>query len=376
MGALTWTPWAVPGILTLLVAWSAAVVLLRTAPGRSLNRRLAFVLFLEGLWLGGTFFFMVEDPKVFLLIAAIAVGAMAALPFQYLSFLGVALDTRLVAPFRSRTAFILMGIASAAAGLAILVSPSTFLGDLYSPAWATWNFQFRPWGTRATQAHGIASLFGLLAAVSAYLKAEPGTAARSRAKWFAIAFGVRDAYNAIFMILYPALRPITFWGDFVYNIGFSIINLAYVALLAYGVLRAQLFDIDLKLKFALKQSTVGAVIAAGFFTGSEILETVIPVESTILGLLVAGAIVLLLRPVQRFAQAVADRIMRHVEDTADYRQSRKHEVYRAALEGAMTDGVITEKERNILSRVCEQLELSADVADGIEREMLSGPSGA
>ncbi len=87
-------------------------------------------------------------------------------------------------------------------------------------------------------------------------------------------------------------------------------------------------------------------------------------------------IVLLLRPVQRFAQALADRIMRGVEDTPDYRESRKHEVYRAALEGAMTDGAITEKERHILSRLREQLGFSAEVADRIEREMLSSLSQA
>jgi hypothetical protein len=376
MSGLSWTPWAVPGIVALLVAWSAAIVLLRTAPDRSLNRRLAFVLFLEGLWLGASVFFMVEDRDVFLFIAAIGVAAMAALPFQYLSFLGLALDTRLVAPFRSRTVFILLGVASAAAGLAVLVSPSSWLGELYSPPWATWNFHFRPWGAAVAQIHGIASLFGLLAAVSAYLKAQPGTDARSRAKWFAIAFGVRDTFNAISWIFYPTLRPITFWGDFIYNPGPAIINIGYVALIAYGVLRAQLFDIDLKLKLALKQSTVGAVIAGGFFTGSELLERVIPVESGILGLLLAGVIVLLLRPVQRFAQALADRIMRGVEDTPDYRESRKHEVYRAALEGAMTDGAITEKERRILSRLREQLGFSAEVADGIEREMLSSLSQA
>lgn len=133
MSGLSWTPWAVPGIVALLVAWSAAIVLLRTAPDRSLNRRLAFVLFLEGLWLGAMVFFMVEDPDVFRFIAAIAVAAMAALPFQYLSFLGLALDTRLVAPFRSRTAFILLGVASTTAGLAVLVWQSSWLGELYSP---------------------------------------------------------------------------------------------------------------------------------------------------------------------------------------------------------------------------------------------------
>ncbi len=366
---LTWTTWAIPGILASLVAWGAAIVLLRTAPERALNRRLAVVLLLEGTWSAGAIFFMVEDPAVFMRISGVAVGAMAALPFQYLSFLGVALDTPVVRPFRSRTAVGILGLASVVAGSWVLLSPSTFIGELYSPAWATWNFRFRPAGTAVAQIHGLASLFGLAAAVWAYLRTRSGTAARSRAKWFAIAFGIRDIFTAALYLLYPVLRPYELWRDAIYNLGTASVVLVYVALLAYGVLRVQLFDIDLKLKFALKQSTVGAVIAAGFFLGSEILETVVPVEGTILGLLVAGAIVLLLRPVQRFAEAVASGIMRGVEETPAYLESRKHAVYRAALEGAFEDGVVTRKERAILDRLCEQLGISIGAAETMEREM-------
>lgn len=368
---LTWTPWVIAPILALIAAWTAAVVVLRTAPERSLNRRLAFVLFLEGVWFGAGFFFAVEDQAVFLWMATVALVAMAALPFQYLSFLGVSLSTRLVKPFRSRIAFALLALASAAAGLWVIVSPSSFTGELYSPDWATWNFQFSPAGQRLVQVVGIASLFGLVAALATYVRAGAGTAARSRAKWFMIAFGVRDLFNAAVWTFYPVLRPIPFWGDFVANQGGSIVTVVYVALIAYGVLHVQLFDIDLKLKFAIRQGTVGAVIAVGFFTGSELLETVIPVEGTILGLLLAGAIVLLLSPLQRFAEGVADRLMPGVQETPTYVEGRKHEVYRATLEGALEDGAITERERAILDRLREQLGISRGEAEGFEREFLS-----
>lgn len=366
---LTWTPWAVPGILALFVAWGAAFVLLRTAPHRSLNRRLSLVFLLEGLWLGGSFFFLVEDPGLFRAIAAVAVGAMAALPFQYLAFLGASLDTPLVAPFRSRFAFYVLAAASVACIAAALVTPSTFLGELYAPEWATWNFRFRPRGELVALVHGLASLFGLVAALHAYARATPGTAARSRAKWFALAFGVRDAFNAFMWTLYPAVRPIEFWGDFLPNLGPAIVNVLYVGLIAYGVLRHQLFDLDLKLKVALKQSTVGGIFAAAFFAGSELLEGLVPVESTVLGLAVAGAIVLVLHPVQRFAEAVAGRVMGGVEDTPEYVEGRKHDVYRAALEGAMEDGRITERERAILGRLRGQLGIEEAQAARLEREL-------
>ncbi len=369
--ALAWTPWAVPGILAGSLAWAAGFVLLRTDPARSLNRRLASVLALEGTWLGGSVFFLVESPAAFRVVAGIATAALGAIPFQYLSFLGAALDTRLVQPFRSRVALVVLGTASVAVAAWVILSPSTFIGPLYRPAWATWNFEFRPPGVRLVQLQAVASLFGLAASLIAYVRATPGTAARSRARWFALAFGLRDLFNVVVWTLYPAIRRISFWGDFLANIGPALVSILYVALLAYGVLRFQLFDLDLKLKFALQQGTVGAVIATAFFAGSELLESVVPVHGTLLGLAAAGIIVLLVRPLQRLAERFADRVMGGISSRPGYLEDRKHEVYRAALEGALEDGAVSERERGILARVREQLSIPVATAERLEREVIA-----
>lgn len=367
---LTWTPWALPGLLAIPAAWTAAIVVFRTAPHRSLNRRLAFLLLLEGCWIGGTAFFLVEDPSLAFALATVAMAAMSALPFQYLAFLGVALDTPLVAPFRSRIAFWILALGSAGVATWVLLSPSTFAGELYSPSWATWNFYFRPAGQRAAQVVGAVSLFGLAAAVHAYRRARPGTAARIRARWFAIAFGLWDAYTGTTLVLYGVLRDLPFWGDFIYNPGQTTIYLIFVLLLAYGVLHTQLFDIDLKLKLALRQSTVGAFFAVAFFVGSEVLERFIPVDGVVLGLLVSGAIVLALRPIQRFAEGVSNHLMGGVLETQEYLRDRKHLVYRAALEGAVEDETVTRRERAILDRLREELGIPDAVARKLEREVL------
>jgi hypothetical protein len=47
--AFSW--WGVPGVLALVAGVTAAVLALRTAPNRSINRRLAVVLTLDGLFL-------------------------------------------------------------------------------------------------------------------------------------------------------------------------------------------------------------------------------------------------------------------------------------------------------------------------------------
>jgi len=360
-----------PGLISSAFAISAAIVILRAAPDRPLNRRLSLVLLLEGVWSLAGIFFLVESAAAFMVIAAIGVGAMAALPFQYLSFLGVGLETLLVRPFRSRAAFFVLTGLSLLAAAALLLFPRVFIGDLYSPSWATWNFRFTAWGSRLSLLHGGVSLFALVASLVAFLGARRGTATRERALWFVVAFGVRDVIYASLYIFYPQLRPIPFWGDFLYNQLGGYGTIVFVALLTYGVLRRQLFDIDLKLKFALRQSTVAAIIAGAFFLGSEILETFVPVQGMVLGLMSAGAIVLLLRPVQRFAEAFASRLMPGVTNTPEYIDQQKHQVYRAALEGAVEDGVITDRERSILDRLVDQLGIVPRVAKRLEREIVA-----
>jgi uncharacterized membrane protein YebE (DUF533 family) len=61
--------------------------------------------------------------------------------------------------------------------------------------------------------------------------------------------------------------------------------------------------------------------------------------------------------------------MRGVKDTPDYVETRKYDVYNATLEGVLEDGAITARERKILNRLREQLEIPTDVADRLEREM-------
>ncbi len=368
---MTWTPWVLPGLVSSACAVGAAIVVLRAAPDRTLNRRLSALLFVEGAWAAAGIFFAIESPTTFMAVAAVGVAAMAALPFQYLAFLGVALDTALVRPFRSRAAFWVLSALSVVAAAALLLFPRVFLGELYSPPWATWNFHFTEWGTRLSLLNGACSLFGLVASLAAYRRAGRGTAARERARWFAMAFGIRDVMYASLYLSYAQLRPIPFWGDFLYNELAGIATVFFIALLTYGVLRHQLFDLDLKLKFALRQSTVGAIIAGAFFVGSELLERFIPVEGTVLGLASAGTIVLLLRPVQRFSEAFASRLMPGVTDTPEYVDRQKRAVYRAALEGAGEDGTISDRERSMLDRLIMQLGLASDVAASLEREIVA-----
>lgn len=367
--------WGVPGTLTWIAAWVAAVVVVRSAPARTLNRRLAVVFILEGLWQAGStgIIFLVTNRHAAYSLAVLGTIAQATLPLAYLAFLGAALETRLVRPFRGRAATTGLAALGVLATFSIWLFPERFVTALYHPGWATWNFQLHGLGVVSTQLHGVVALFSLVAVLSEYRHTLPGTAARARAKWFAIAFGVVDVYVGSFQFLYPYVRPVRFWGDFIYNPGIGIVYLVFVSLLAYAVLHVQLFDFNLKLKIALERSTVAGIIAAAFFIGSEVLESFIPVDSTLLGLAAAGVIVLALRPLQRLAEMLTNQLMPGVTDTSAYLDNRKDAVYMAALEGALKDGVVTDKERAILASLAQHLKLSDAATARIESELAARP---
>ncbi len=368
---LVWTWWGVPGTFGFVAAWGCAIVALRTDPKRTLNQKLSLILILEGIYTGGStgLLFFTDNPTIVTAFVTFATAALAALPLQYLSFIAIALDTPLVAPFRSRAATVLLGLASAVAAIFVFARPELFISELYNPGWAPWNFQFVHIGQWAAQFQGVVYLFGLVAALSVFFRTNKGSVARNRAMWFAIAFGIRDIFVGIVQALYPLIRPVPFWGDFVYNPGTAMTWCAYFLLLAYAVLRFQLFDIDLKVKFVLQQSTVGALIVGGFIVGSEVLESFVPVSGTVLNIIVAVAILIVLRPMQRLALSITDGLMRNVQNTPEYLETRRLEVYRAALEGAFKDGLITEKERSILDHLRDSLGISQVEAVALEKEL-------
>lgn len=372
---MTWSWWGFPGLLALIIATACAAILWRL-PGSAVNRHLARVLVLEGIFVAGSlgvlFFLEGRQPATAVAVAGAAAGA--ALPFQYLLFLGRALQTPLVAPFRSRLTRIALGVLSILAAAGVAVRPDFVIADLYSPGWAPWNFTLAPTGLVVIALQGAVSLFGLIAAIAAFSRSPKGTAAHTRALWFVAAFGVRDAFAATIQILLPVLRPIPFWGDFIYNPLQGTSYVLYVGLLAYGVLNYQLFDIDLKIKIALKGSTVAAAFGGAFFLASEVLEQLLPVEGLVLGLLAATAVVLLLKPLERFAQRLVNRIMKDVVDTPQYLLDRKLRVYAGALEGAIEDGVIHEDERHVLDSLRTQLGLTFDQTRHLERNLLARPA--
>jgi hypothetical protein len=366
-------PMAFLELLAVLLCWALAVVLFRVKTGGSTARMLAWLLVVEGItlftsgiWFGfikpevGNLWF--ENPDQFPLphkldaangiIHTIGDCLMLAL---YPSFLAAALNTKLTRPFGTKPMRI------AAAVLAVLL----FL---------VIAFASKDVGT-ITLFATLTILFGfaLVAAIHAWYTAPEG-AGRSRAGVFALAFGVRDlCWGFVYLSgIYRILIGIYGTGadpDYVYSI-YRLSTLVYVPILAYGILHNQLFDIDLKIRWAIKQSTFAALVIGIVFILSEGAEFIISAElGEAWGLVAAAVALLFIKPLQAFAERCVSILMPNIKNTPEYRDNRKLEVYEAAFEEAIREGGISAKERTLLNHLRDSLAISEADANAIERRL-------
>lgn len=139
-------------------------------------------------------------------------------------------------------------------------------------------------------------------------------------------------------------------------------------LIAYGVLRRDLFGIDLKLKWTLRNGTIASSFVAVFFIASEgTKEWVSGWLGPIVGIAAAALLLFAIAPLQRLADRLANRALPNVDDTPAYRQFRAMEVYKAAVQELMRGG-ISSKERRALDALGSKLNLSVQDTVAIERD--------
>jgi hypothetical protein len=199
-------------------------------------------------------------------------------------------------------------------------------------------------------------------------------AARKRARIFAVAFGFRDLcwgfiYATQVWDLWVGDYATVFTGMppwfFVYTLG----TFVAVPLIAYGILRTQLFDIDLRIRWTIKQSTLAAAVIAIVYVLSEGASQLLSSElGNVAGLFAAAVVVFFLAPLQRFAERVAHAAMPNTHNTPEYTTFRKLQVYEAAVVDALPGG-ISEKERALLRRLQDSLGILATDAAAIERDL-------
>ena len=357
------------GILALFavtLCWGLAIVLYRTGHVGSVARKLALLMVVEGVTLISTGFidlFFTQEARAHHLFPAwvkleeiihtLGDCAMLAL---YPPFLAAALQTKWTQPFAGRRMRI--GIASACIMLffAVLMTPTWFGASLLYLALA------------------LVFWFAFAASIHAWRLAT-GTA-RTRARSFALAFGFRDVcwgfvYGiAIWMIWFGKYHVVDPDASGPVYIVYAAGTLFAVPLIAYGILRTQLFDIDLRIRWTIKQSTLAAAVVAIIFMLSEGADRFLSSElGDSVGLLAAALVVFFLAPLQRFAERVATAAMPNTRNTPEYAAFRKMQVYEAAIAEAQVDSGISQKERALLIRLRDSLEISESDAEAIEIEL-------
>jgi hypothetical protein len=219
----------------------------------------------------------------------------------------------------------------------------------------------------------VCALYSTAAAIQAVVKSSPGSRARARAAVYLRAFVFLDGGSLL------AWLPIQFTvppGDFLGAIVLPILLAIFTVLLVRAILRDHLFDFDLKVKWTIERGTVAAIILGAAFVVAQIAENFLAGQyGWLLGGAVAGVLLFAIRPIERFAERLAARAMPKTTGTPEYVAQRKEEIYRAALEDAMRGGSVSAKERQLLLRLAQNLQLSADTANEIEQRYLAGAVG-
>jgi len=359
-------PYGILALFAVVMCWALAVVLYRVGTVGSVARKLSVLLVIEGLTLISTGYIdlmlgaAIQEnswyPTWMRIEGWVHTFGDCAMLALYPPFLAAALKTGMTRPFENKRVQIGITIASIFLFFAVLNTPlkigATLLYILLS----------------------ILFGFALLASIQAWRNARG--AARSRARSFALAFGFRDvcwglvyagATWTIWKGTYSVVDANATGPEYlVYALG----TLIAIPLVAYGILRTQLFDIDLRIRWTIKQSTVAGVFVAVIFVISEGASQFLSDElGNVAGLLAAGVVMFFLAPLQRFAERVASAAMPNTQNTPEYAAFRKMQVYEAAIIEAQQDGGISGKERTLLNLLRDSLDISPADAETMETEL-------
>jgi hypothetical protein len=303
--------------------------------------------------------------------------AYASLIPLYLLFIA-RLRSPVARPLGGPVASVMLWIGVVGAAALVVVRGDLFVANLVPIDDGRWIEEYGILGDLLPLAHGILPLYGLLVAWDQWRRSRGAGVARRQATSYLLAFGWRDLnWVVVLLVVLPLLGSYDAGQTPAWIVAImGLTELVFVALLGYAVLSTQLFDIDLKVKWTLKRSTLIAALAAAFFLAKEGMEALLPVQGVVPSIGGAGLVGLLALPAWRFANRLVDRAMPRVQDTPEYRQERKNAIYRAALMGALDDGSITDKERGMLAALAAELGLDPGVVHRLEQAIVAVAPGA
>lgn len=155
---------------------------------------------------------------------------------------------------------------------------------------------------------------------------------------------------------------------------FNASLVAFVAIVAWALLRGRLFDIDNKVRITIRASTVGAVFLGIFVIVTQVASGFF--ESTYgwaFGGLAAGAALVALHPIQRVAERVATAAVPPPPAPGGLAHPDRVAAYRRVLADAYGDGTVDKTERRMLDTTRDALGLSVEDAARIEADFVKTP---
>lgn len=361
---------ALASAIAAIVAFSF-VALLAFVGGWRQNRLLILILALEallqGVIAGGEF--IGDNPageRLFFLVIVL-LGLFA---WSYLVFLG-RVDSPIVGWTRSKLARSITAVVAIGAGLAL--DARVAIAQARGPYDANGDPFVGVMILVVFASIAIVGILALAGTIDAWRRSPRGTSRRARAGAFAIAFGTRDFIMVGGLLLSeftPPAAPFSGIAAIISDYSFAVATIVYVPLLAYGILKTQLFDLDLRVKVGIRRSTIVTVILIFALAAAKTAEYYLnKTYGYIAGGIAAGVMLFLAPRLNKMGEKVANVAMPQVQPTPAYLAAKKLDVYRTAVETAIETGGIDARQRLTLDRLRTKLGLVDVDCAAVEAEV-------
>lgn len=139
-----------------------------------------------------------------------------------------------------------------------------------------------------------------------------------------------------------------------------LLNLVMPVLVAYALVRHQIFGLDLRAKWAIRQSTLVGAFAVVYLLASQGAQRYLADRASVaVGLAATGGLALAFLPLMRRAERFADALFPGVERSSAYLDARRLDHYRVALEENLErDGSLRRGAQPRLARLRRELGLT------------------
>ena len=348
---------AIPNVVSLIFSAFLAIVVLKTNPNKNYNRVFALMFIDVSITaFSGAMVLFSTDPNMLIWKD---LSFLSSLPVYGLVVYFVSIFPRKCTVFgKQRYAGALLFLPSVLAGGLYLRDRSPFIAG--GPLEGSWEI--------AT----ITSLFyALLVLVRSHLYAI-SEIERRQVKYVLVAFAIQ----AVFCVTYLAIRfSLSFHSVYVAVAAASVlVDVLFVVLIAYAILKYQLFDIEVKMKRSIRYSIIMTAFVISLIVFNESLEFFL-MESLFSGpvfsISAAVFIAVLFTPVNSLAKKGVDKLFPNVSDSEQHYYFKKTEIYKATLEQAWVDGSPSEKEKAMLKRLREKLDISEKDHEKLKAEIIN-----